>query len=49
MRTSGSGMGRRIVFSENPGAILGAKDEDCLDGKKGHSGSHCGGLVDLML
>lgn len=42
-------MGRRIVFGEYPGAIFGAKDEDCLDGKEGHSRRHFGRLGDLML
>lgn len=48
MRTRGSGVRRRKVLGEYPGAILSAEDEDCLNGEKGHSRRHVGGW-DVML
>jgi hypothetical protein len=30
----------RVVFRKYPGAILTAKDKDCLDGKERHSRRH---------
>lgn len=38
--TVGWGVGSRVVFGKDAGAVVGGEDEDGVDGKEGHIGRH---------
>ena len=42
-RTVWGGVGSRVVFGEDAGAVVGREDEDSIDGEEGHIGRHVGG------
>ena len=37
-RAVGRGVGSRVVFGKDAGAVVGGEDEDGVDGKEGHVG-----------
>lgn len=40
----GGVVGRGVVFCEDAAAVIGAEEEDSVDGEEGHVGGHdCGG------
>ena len=39
-------MGRRVVFCEEAGAVVGCEDEDGVDGEEGEVGAHACSLED---